>query len=1157
MSRAPLVFRALGVRRMPGITDGGWEVRDLSPGMNVVWGPNGAGKTTTASALQRLLWPAAGQGRAQVDARLLAEGSEWRVELDGGSVRWQRDGADAHPLAGIPSITERDRYRLSLHELVSETDDSLAERILQESAGGFDAARASNALGFRPKASQSRTERDALGAARARLHSARDEEAALREDEARLGVLRKQAAEHQANARRKELWERALERLDALAAERAAREALDRFPAEVARIAGNEADQLRALRANLADAEQRARSAARQAEEARGEMDAAGLPADGLPGGVLPGLSAVLERLKDLQHKRDGLAVELQAARAECESERASVAGAVGEESVSALTLPAVDELLRFARDAEQHRADVRAAEAERALLAGDGAAPDAERLSRGRYVLSEWLRLPADDAGVGRMRLVTMIAAVVVALAGAALGVLVHPGGWALVAVAIGLMVLALSVATPAADAREARRAEYGRLTLDEPVAWDDASVVALIERLEGMIAEARQQAARAERRSSLDRRIEELRTTTAEVDRRRAELAARLGLAPDADEAMLGWLCQRVHRWQVAVSKVRQVEAGLRAASEQYAREFAEMERAFGAFATVSSPAELAGTLESLRGRRERFEQARVKLQNAELRRTEAQEDAARCRTECAALLARAGLPADADARLDELCALRPAYARAREAFVAAEQAARTAERRLAETAGFADTVAARPRAEVEAALNESREAAALAEAAAREVAQLEERLGAARKRTAVEDALARVQDAECALRDCRDRDEAAVVGWALREYVERETRDRDRPRVFHRARTLFAAITRGRYWLDLSSESAAFRAVDRETGAGFALDELSRGTRVQLLLAVRIAFIETMESGLMLPLVLDEALGNSDDVRAEAVMDAVMELARAGRQVFFLTARLDEAQRWMDRLGAAEVPHALVDLGQARRLARFAGLPRPAARSVHLGAVPAPGDRDHAAYGALLRVPPVDIDGAGADGVHLWYLVDDPALLHRLLVLGASTWGSLRTLVGEVGTAPLGPDAASWDRLDALGRAAEHLLDARRVGRGRPVDREALERSGVITPTFWERIEQAHADCAGRPGELLARIAALPRFRADNVEALREFLESEGYLDTRDPLDAAAIRARLLAATAADLRAGLLTVMNLDRLMDLVAGSADLAAEPAAAA
>jgi hypothetical protein len=148
MSRPSFAFRALGVRRMPGIRDGGWELPDLSPGVNVVWGPNGAGKTTTAGAVERLLWPAAFRdGRPQLDARVVLDGAEWRVELDGATPRWQRDGQDAAAPAGIPSDTERDRYRISLHELLTETDRGLAARILHESAGGFDVGAASDELG--------------------------------------------------------------------------------------------------------------------------------------------------------------------------------------------------------------------------------------------------------------------------------------------------------------------------------------------------------------------------------------------------------------------------------------------------------------------------------------------------------------------------------------------------------------------------------------------------------------------------------------------------------------------------------------------------------------------------------------------------------------------------------------------------------------------------------------------------------------------------------------------------------------------------------------------------------------------------------------------------------------------------------------------------
>jgi hypothetical protein len=394
--------------------------------------------------------------------------------------------------------------------------------------------------------------------------------------------------------------------------------------------------------------------------------------------------------------------------------------------------------------------------------------------------------------------------------------------------------------------------------------------------------------------------------------------------------------------------------------------------------------------------------------------------------------------------------------------------------------------------------------------------------------------------VDDAEVALRGCRASDEAAAVGWALREYVERETRDRDRPAVFHRARALFAEITRGRYRLELADGAADFRALDAGTGAGFTLDELSRGTRVQLLLAVRIAFIETLEAGARLPLVLDEALGNSDDGRAEAVMDAVVALAREGRQVFFLTARADEAERWMRRLAGSEVDHRLVDLAEARRVARFADLPRPAAAAFRLDAVPAPGELDHAAYGERLRVPPIDPQ-AGADAVHLWYLTDDPALLHRLLSLGAETWGGLRNLVEHVGAAVLGADEAGFARLDALARGVARLLEARRVGRGRRVDAEAIARSGLVSAAFAERVEEVRSESAGRADRLMEEIDVLPRFR--NRAEFREFLEQEGYLDARDPLDDGQVRGELLAALAPDIRAGRCAGADVERLLAVV--------------
>jgi hypothetical protein len=83
--------------------------------------------------------------------------------------------------------------------------------------------------------------------------------------------------------------------------------------------------------------------------------------------------------------------------------------------------------------------------------------------------------------------------------------------------------------------------------------------------------------------------------------------------------------------------------------------------------------------------------------------------------------------------------------------------------------------------------------------------------------------------------------------------------------------------------------------------------------------------------------------------------------------------------------------------------------------------------------------------------------------------------------------------------------------------------------------------ERVEALRQKCGGRADRLLEEIAALPRFRA-RLE-FRAFLEREGYLDPRDPLDDAGVRAALLAALGPDLRAGVCTAPDVERLLALV--------------
>jgi uncharacterized protein YhaN len=115
-------------------------------------------------------------------------------------------------------------------------------------------------------------------------------------------------------------------------------------------------------------------------------------------------------------------------------------------------------------------------------------------------------------------------------------------------------------------------------------------------------------------------------------------------------------------------------------------------------------------------------------------------------------------------------------------------------------------------------------------------------------------------------------------AVLGHA-REKFEAE----HQPQLVLRAAETFKHLTDGRYpRLALDTASGALHAIDRQ-GHAFTPDQLSRGTREQLLTALRLAMIEDFgRERLALPVLVDDVLVNFDPGRAARMVDALAELA-----------------------------------------------------------------------------------------------------------------------------------------------------------------------------------------------------------------------------------------------------------------------------------
>ncbi|MBQ6351895.1 MAG: hypothetical protein IJJ28_01335, partial [Lentisphaeria bacterium] len=130
---------------------------------------------------------------------------------------------------------------------------------------------------------------------------------------------------------------------------------------------------------------------------------------------------------------------------------------------------------------------------------------------------------------------------------------------------------------------------------------------------------------------------------------------------------------------------------------------------------------------------------------------------------------------------------------------------------------------------------------------------------------------------------VRGCRTLLDAAV------ERYERESQ----PEVLKRAAVLFADFTGGRYpRVYKSVASGELVACDARTGLEKSFAALSRGTREELMLAMRLALIECTErDSEPLPVCFDDVGVNFDPARLARVEAAVEKFAR-GRQVIWFS-------------------------------------------------------------------------------------------------------------------------------------------------------------------------------------------------------------------------------------------------------------------------
>ncbi len=1120
-AKQKLAVKEMDVKALPGIP-GGLHLKEinLSDRLNIITGPNGSGKSSLARAMGHALWIKGERGcRAHFGAH---DGTnDWVFTIDGSAARATK-GNEAEQRPPEPMEKGWERYALALDQLIKGEDKNLGKTIRTELNGGYDVEAAAAGLGYSaPKVNVNKDYR-AYTARVDELRAIRDKQAALFD---RLKDL--EAKENEKNRIDQELKNLKLYRtqLDLLENREKISECqarLEQFPENMSKLREDDYERYRELEQKLKATERVRENLTTELDKLKAEIAELNLPDSLNATEELEVLREFDRRIKDAEKERLQSKTDLDAAEGAVQ-EAANQLG-LQEDRDPFKQMPEgwpgrYQQLLSDFLTTKQKR--VRTEEDLKALRekldSEESLGLEAEKLRAAHSHLANWVEAVGEgtpSSGSNASGKTLLWLAVAVAAVSAVLGFTLGPV-WAAIASAVAVVLILAAAfsgnkaASPDMQNRSNWERKYRDTGAKAPDKWDAEAVAARMSDLAKDLASWELRSDDEKRCERLQKELEAADKELATAYTTFAEAIQSIGFETGGDEpemAALFDLLQRAEKWREAVSN----HAGLRAqlsskekTLKQALQQFNERVEVLNAEA-VESVEQYIPAHEALVSRLKKYEESTKKYadKEKELQRLTSEKEGHS--NDIEQILVRVGLTTERAEELPKMHDQLSDYNELLRDIKGYEWKVQNANDQLGQAdAATVDRIRAMEADELREGVERESEQTERKEQLIKDIADINAEVGQAKDGVALQQAL---QAKEAALDEVQIRFEShlsSAAGYRIKEAIMAEAQAEGNSKVYAAAKDLFTKITKGKWELLIPADSGAFMARNTETRADLTLDQLSTGTRIQLLLSVRLAYIESIEREHRMPLMVDELLANSDDERAEAIIDALLEIVETGRQVFYFTAQEDEVVKWRRKLMQQQVNHTVVRLDEhGGETISIEELPEVAQREP----VPSPEGYDRLTYGKMIKVPQVNPLTDEVMAVHLWYLIPDLAVLHRLLEAGLDTWGQLAQLSA---TPVAGFDAETWQTLasDTRKRAEwlRAMLEVYRQGRPQPITRDDLEASEAVSGSFIDAVSEKLVELKHNPQALIEALKGgeVPRFRSSSTEELEQYLTDQNKL------------------------------------------------------